>query len=96
MMMLLDVLGKIAWVRKDFLSQGKISVILIWCARNTGYSCSENCQHSLSHSPLHQSFSLSYDLIELKGVNNKTPEYPKMQFHMMTLFGVLGKIAWVR
>ena len=28
-----DSLGKIAWVRKDFLSQGKISDILIWCAR---------------------------------------------------------------
>ena len=32
-MTLLDVLGKIAWVRKDFLSQGKISDILIQCAR---------------------------------------------------------------
>ena len=35
MMTLLDVLGKIAWVRSDFLSQGKISDILIRCARNT-------------------------------------------------------------
>ena len=34
MMTLLDVLGKIAWVRWDFLSQGKISDILIRCARN--------------------------------------------------------------
>ena len=33
MMTLLDVLGKIAWVRLDFLSQGKISDILIRCAR---------------------------------------------------------------
>ena len=33
MMTLLDVLGKIAWVRSDFLSQGKISDILIPCAR---------------------------------------------------------------
>ena len=33
--MLLDVLGKIAWVRYDFLSQGKISDILIRCARNS-------------------------------------------------------------
>ena len=24
------------------------------------------------------------------------PEYAKMQFHMMTLLDVLGKIAWVR
>ena len=24
------------------------------------------------------------------------PEYAKMQFHMMTLFDVLGKIAWAR
>ena len=28
-----DSLGKIAWVRKDFLSQGKISNNHIWCAR---------------------------------------------------------------
>ena len=34
-MKLLDVLGKIAWVRQDFLSQGKISDIFIRCARNT-------------------------------------------------------------
>ena len=34
MMMLLDVLGKIAWVRYDFLSQGKISDIHVRCARN--------------------------------------------------------------
>ena len=33
MMTLLDVLGKISWVRNDFLSQGKISDILIRCAR---------------------------------------------------------------
>ena len=33
MMTLLDVLGKIAWIKKDFLSKGKISVILIRCAR---------------------------------------------------------------
>ena len=33
MMTLLEVLGKIAWVRSEFLSQGKISDILIWCAR---------------------------------------------------------------
>ena len=26
----------------------------------------------------------------------KIPEYPKMQFHMMTLLDVMGKIAWVR
>ena len=30
---LLDVLGKIAWVSYNFLSQGKISDILIWCAK---------------------------------------------------------------
>ena len=24
------------------------------------------------------------------------PEYAKMQFHIMTLLGVMGKIAWVR
>ena len=29
-----DSLGKIAWAKLDFLSQGKISDILIWCARN--------------------------------------------------------------
>ena len=28
-----DSLGKIAWERQDFLSQGTISDILIWCAR---------------------------------------------------------------
>ena len=33
MMTLLDVVDKIAWVRYDFLSQGKISNILIRCAR---------------------------------------------------------------
>ena len=33
MMTLLDVLGKIAWVRYFFLSQGKISDILIRCAK---------------------------------------------------------------
>ena len=33
MMTLLDFLGKIAWVRLDFLSQVKISDILIRCAR---------------------------------------------------------------
>ena len=27
---------------------------------------------------------------------SKVPEYAKMQFHMMTLLDVLGKIAWVR
>ena len=30
---------------------------------------------------------------------NKLPEFPeyaKMQFHMMTLLDVLGKMAWVR
>ena len=26
----------------------------------------------------------------------KVPEYAKMQFHMMMLLDVLGKIAWVR
>ena len=26
----------------------------------------------------------------------EVPEYTKMQFHMMTLLDVLGKIAWVR
>ena len=26
----------------------------------------------------------------------EVPEYAKMQFHMMTLLDVLGKIAWVR
>ena len=30
---LCDSLGKITWVREDFLSQGKISYILIRCAR---------------------------------------------------------------
>ena len=30
-----DSLGKIAWVRLDFLTQGKISDICIRCARNT-------------------------------------------------------------
>ena len=34
MMRLLDVLGKIVWVRYDFLSQGKNSDILFRCARN--------------------------------------------------------------
>ena len=33
MMTLLDVLGNIAWVSSDFLSRGKISDILIRCAR---------------------------------------------------------------
>ena len=33
MMTLLDVLGKIAWVKYDFLSRGKVTDILIWCAR---------------------------------------------------------------
>ena len=33
MMTLLDILGKIAWVRYDFLSQGKISDTLFRCAR---------------------------------------------------------------
>ena len=37
MMTLVDVLGKIAWVRYDFLSQGKISDILIRCVRNILY-----------------------------------------------------------
>ena len=32
-MTLVDVLCKIAWARSDFLSQGKISDILIRCAR---------------------------------------------------------------
>ena len=32
-MKFLDVLGKIAWVRYGFLSQGKISYIIIQCAR---------------------------------------------------------------
>ena len=32
-MTFLDVLGKIAWVRYGFLSQGKISDIIIQCAR---------------------------------------------------------------
>ena len=40
MMALLDVLGKIAWVRLDFQSQGKISDILIRCAR---MKCSLYC-----------------------------------------------------
>ena len=26
---------------------------------------------------------------------SEVPEYAKMQFHMMTLLDVLGKIAWV-
>ena len=26
----------------------------------------------------------------------EVPEYAKMQFHMMTLLDVLGKIAWVK
>ena len=26
----------------------------------------------------------------------EVPEYTKMQFHMMTLLDVLGKIAWIR
>ena len=34
MMALLDVLGKITWVNQDFLSQGKISDILIQWAKN--------------------------------------------------------------
>ena len=34
MMTFIDVLGKIAWIRLDFLSQGKISDILIRNARN--------------------------------------------------------------
>ena len=33
MMTLLDIPGKIAWVKYDLLSQGKISDILIPCAR---------------------------------------------------------------
>ena len=27
---------------------------------------------------------------------SEVPEYAKMQFHMVTLLDVLGKIAWVR
>ena len=27
---------------------------------------------------------------------SEVPDYAKMQFHMMTLLDVLGKIAWVR
>ena len=26
----------------------------------------------------------------------EVPEYAKMQFHMMTLLDILGKVAWVR
>ena len=37
-----DSLGKIAWVRKDFLSQGKISDILIRCARKLDYELLNN------------------------------------------------------
>ena len=33
MMTLLDVVGQMAWVREDILSQGKISDILFRCAR---------------------------------------------------------------
>ena len=32
-----DSLGKIAWVRLDFLSQGKISDILIHCVKEVNY-----------------------------------------------------------
>ena len=41
MMALLDVLGKIAWVKEDFLSHGKISDILIRCARILFIYCSK-------------------------------------------------------
>ena len=32
----------------------------------------------------------------LKNKLPEVPEYDKMQFYMMTLLDVLGKIAWVR
>ena len=37
MMRYFDVLGKIAWVRLDFLSQDNISDIIILCARKIFY-----------------------------------------------------------
>ena len=43
MMTAFDVLGKIAGVRLDFLSQGKISDFLIQCARNCVLCCLLSC-----------------------------------------------------
>ena len=39
---------------------------------------------------IHLFISIFYDKLP------EVPEYAKMQFHMMTLLDVLGKIAWVR
>ena len=37
-----------------------------------------------------------YLLIDFFNKLPELPEYAKMQFHMMTLLDVLGKIAWVK
>ena len=34
--------------------------------------------------------------LSIKNKLTEVPEYAKMQFHRMTLLGVLGKITWVR
>ena len=42
--------------------------------------------------------SISLSCLSIYVFQNKlpeVPEYAKMQFHMMTLLDVLGKIAWV-
>ena len=50
---------------------------------------------SFSCSPL---FLFIFLIIYLFILNKlpEVPEYAKMQFHMLTLLDVLGKIAWVR
>ena len=45
------------------------------------------------------SFSRSQQFLFIylfKNTLPEVPEYAKMQFHMMMLLDVLGKIAWVR
>ena len=41
-------------------------------------------------------FLLTTVFICFKNQLPEIPEYAKVQFHMMTLLDVLGKIAWVR
>ena len=40
-------------------------------------------------------FLFIYSIL-LKNKLPEVPEYAKMQFHTMTLFDILGKIAWER
>ena len=42
----------------------------------------------------HRFFILHFFIIYLFISFKKSPEYAKMQFHMITLLDVLGKIAW--